>query len=345
MIQYLLSKNGKFYKTCLHSHTTDSDGKLSPKEKKDMYKSHGYSVLALTDHELMVDHRELNDEDFLILQGYEFAINKGSPYIYSTDCHLNIFPTDENEFRMICYNPSSIYYPDSRRFIPELKYIGTPDFKKEYSEKCFQEVIKTAKENNMLVMFNHPTGSLQNHNDMYMFDGVWGLEVYNNGFNSKARMEYDTCFYDYMLRRGNKLFCIAADDSHGSLPPENVYSDNCGGWVMVKADELSYKSIMNSLKSGNFYASTGPEIKELYLEDDILHIKTSAVKRINVNTAYRMCEGKCAEKGKTIAEAEFQIKDDWKYIRIEITDVEGYKAFSNAYFLEDLDYFKGEKNL
>jgi len=106
MIQYLLSKNGKFYKTCLHSHTTDSDGKLSPKEKKDMYKSHGYSVLALTDHELMVDHRELNDEDFLILQGYEFAINKGSPYIYSTDCHLNIFPTDENEFRMICYNPS-----------------------------------------------------------------------------------------------------------------------------------------------------------------------------------------------------------------------------------------------
>lgn len=340
MKQYLISEKGTFYKTCLHCHTTDSDGKLSPQEKKDMYKAHGYSVLAITDHELMIDHRELNDKDFLILQGYEFAINKGSPYIYSTDCHLNIYPTDENEFRMICYNPLSIYYPDSRRFIPQLKYIGTPDFHKEYSEACFQHVIKTAKENNMLVMFNHPTGSLQTHEDMYMFDGIWGLEVYNNGFKFETRVEYDTSFYDFMLRRGNRVFCTATDDSHNDLPPEHPQSENCGGWVMVKADELSHKAIMNSLKNGNFYASTGPEIKELYLEDNILHIKTSDVKRITAISAYRMAAGRCAEKGETLNEATIKIGDDWKYFRVEITDAEGQKAFSNAFFLEDLEYFK-----
>lgn len=56
-----------------------------------------------------------------------------------------------------------------------------------------------------------------------------------------------------------------------------------------------------------------------------------------------MCVGRCAEKGETITEAALQIKDDWKYFRVEITDKEGYKAFSNAYFIEDLDYFKAEK--
>ena len=342
MKQYLISNEGKFYKTCLHCHTTDSDGRISPEDKKDMYKSHGYSVLALTDHELMVDHRELNDEDFIILQGYEFAINKGSPYIFSTDCHLNIFPLDEDEFRMICYNPNSIYYKDSKRFIPQLKYIGPPDFEKEYSEKCFQNVIKTAKENNMLVMFNHPSGSLQTHEDMYMFDGVWGVEIYNNGGKSVGHIQYDMDFYDYMLRRGNRLFCVAADDSHGDLPPENPYSDNCGGWVMVKANELSHNSIMTSLKNGNFYASTGPEIKELYMEDDVLHVKTSPAKLISVYSAYRMGGAKWATPGETVTEAELKIGDNWKYFRVEVIDLDGNRAFSNAYFLDELEYFKNK---
>lgn len=342
MKQYLLSKDGEFYKACLHCHTTDSDGGLTPAEKKDMYKSHGYSVLALTDHELMVDHRELNDDDFLILQGYEFAINKGSPYSYSTDCHLNIYPLDEDEFRMICYNPSSIYYPDSRRFIPQLKYIGTPDFEKEYSKECFQQVIKTAKENNMLVMFNHPSGSLQTHEDMHFFDGVWGLEIYNNGGKPKGQIRYDADFYEYMLKRGNRLFCVATDDSHSDRPPEDPYSDNCGGWVMVKADELSHKSVMTSLKNGNFYASTGPEIKELYMEDDVLHIKTSPAKVVSIYTAYRMGAAKWSENGELVTEAELKVGEDWKYIRVEVIDPEGNRAFSNAYFLDELDYFKNK---
>ena len=65
MKKYLLPRLGKFYKANMHTHTTVSDGKLSPAEAKEAFKSKGYSIVAFTDHEVMVPHPELRDEDFL----------------------------------------------------------------------------------------------------------------------------------------------------------------------------------------------------------------------------------------------------------------------------------------
>lgn len=74
MRKYLISEKGKFYKANLHCHSTVSDGRNTPEELRDYYKAHGYQILALTDHELLVDHSDLNAEDFLMFTGYEYAI-------------------------------------------------------------------------------------------------------------------------------------------------------------------------------------------------------------------------------------------------------------------------------
>jgi hypothetical protein len=39
-----------FHKANLHTHTTESDGKFTPDAVIDLYREHGYTVLALTDH-------------------------------------------------------------------------------------------------------------------------------------------------------------------------------------------------------------------------------------------------------------------------------------------------------
>ena len=65
MRKYLLPEEGNFYKTALHCHSTVSDGKLTPAELKAEFKKKGYSAVAFTDHELIVPHPELEDEDFL----------------------------------------------------------------------------------------------------------------------------------------------------------------------------------------------------------------------------------------------------------------------------------------
>ena len=75
MRKYLLPEAGTFYKANLHCHSTVSDGRLSPEEVKNVYKKKGYSVVAFTDHDVLVPHPELDDEDFLPLNGYEIEVN------------------------------------------------------------------------------------------------------------------------------------------------------------------------------------------------------------------------------------------------------------------------------
>src|SRR5215813_8805491 len=46
----LFSARDRFYKGNLHTHSTRSDGKLSPEEVVAAYRERGYDFLALTDH-------------------------------------------------------------------------------------------------------------------------------------------------------------------------------------------------------------------------------------------------------------------------------------------------------
>ena len=68
MRQELLPARGKFYKANLHMHTTISDGELTPEEVKRVFSDHGYSIVAFTDHEIIVPHNDLTDEQFWRLQ-------------------------------------------------------------------------------------------------------------------------------------------------------------------------------------------------------------------------------------------------------------------------------------
>ena len=68
---YLLSEKKNRYKANLHCHSTVSDGCYTPEQLKRIYKERGYAILAITDHEVLVPHNELSDDDFLLLPGYE----------------------------------------------------------------------------------------------------------------------------------------------------------------------------------------------------------------------------------------------------------------------------------
>ena len=107
MKKYLLPKNGQFYKANLHCHTTVSDGKLSPAEIKDAYKSHGYSIVAYTDHDIMIPHDELNDEGFLALHGYEMeATAQGQAFKFRKTCHMCLIALDPDNLKQVCWHRS-----------------------------------------------------------------------------------------------------------------------------------------------------------------------------------------------------------------------------------------------
>ena len=98
MKQYILPKEGNFYKANLHCHSTCSDGKLTVEELKEIYKSNGYSVLAYSDHNVLVDHSDLDDESFLAFTSCEYDVNKKGDrgYAFRPCYHLNVYPPHQH---------------------------------------------------------------------------------------------------------------------------------------------------------------------------------------------------------------------------------------------------------
>ena len=67
------SKPGRFWKGNLHTHSTRSDGGLSPERVCQLYRDLGYDFLSITDHFLkqyhfpMTDTRAFSTPDFATL--------------------------------------------------------------------------------------------------------------------------------------------------------------------------------------------------------------------------------------------------------------------------------------
>ena len=57
---------GQWYKGNLHSHTTNSDGHLTPAQAVALFRQYGYSFLCLSEHDYYTDLRaELDRDDFI----------------------------------------------------------------------------------------------------------------------------------------------------------------------------------------------------------------------------------------------------------------------------------------
>ena len=69
--------NGNWYKGNLHSHTTVSDGKMTPEQSVEVYKEHGYNFLALSEHDIYTDYRkQYNTDNFIMIPGnYHYCPN------------------------------------------------------------------------------------------------------------------------------------------------------------------------------------------------------------------------------------------------------------------------------
>ncbi len=343
MKYYFLPENGNFYKANLHSHSNWSDGRLSPEEMKNAYKEKGYSVLAITDHEAIFDHTDLNDEDFLLLPGYEREINKPADiWDNVVTCHLCFYPRDKKNIVNTCFDPDFIHPKFKWMHNPELKakvkYVGEP-YKVEYNPECINHIIEEANKNGFIVTLNHLEWSQERYEEYSQYKGMFATEVVNNSASQMGLDMDNGKYYDALLRLGNKLCCVAADDNHNGRPLDDLYSDSFGGYVMIKADKLQHEDIFSALENRNFYASTGPEINELYLEDEYIYIKTSPAKKIRLSTGNRFTSLVKAADGETVCEAKFKASKIYMYFRIEVVDENGKKAYTNAYFTED---FKSE---
>lgn len=335
MKKYLLPKEGNFYKANLHAHSTGSDGGFTPEQLKAEFKKRGYSVLCITEHEVLKDYTCYDDEDFIFINGYELSINenKSDDWTQNKCAHLNLYSGDKHNVKQICYNPDSIWFAGDE-VKNSVRYYGEI-CNREYSPEFINNLIKEANDKNCIVCLNHPYWSLQEPSELCEYKGLFALEIYNTDNVYLGWPEYDIYAYDIMSRHNIRLSPQMADDNHNPITEDNRFCGTFGGFNMIKAKDLSYESIFSALKNQEFYCSQGPQIFDLYIEDGVAHITCSNVKDIIMATGIRHIKRFFAKDGEYITSACFNVEDRFKYIRFDVIDENGRHANTRAYFSDE----------
>lgn len=238
-----LIKKGNYIKANLNCHTTLSDGTKTPMEIKQMYREHGYGVVAFTDKDVFVNHNDLTDDEFLALNGFEISAEQ-----YENGPMHSI--------NFISANPN----------LKDTDLGDAPD----YSVNSINDYIERANKQGFLACYNHPMYSMQNFDSVLPIKGLWAFEINNY---SKGIHEDNNHLYDRLSRAGRRIFAVATDGNRNEQPDDSPLSDSFGSYTLIKSDKNDYESIINALRNGDFYATSGPRFEEIYIEDGFVHIK------------------------------------------------------------------------
>lgn len=335
MKKELLPQVKQYFKANLHAHTNISDGKLSPEELKAAYKEKGYQIVAYTDHNLCLPHPELNDGAFLALTAWEMDASESKPKGYRKTYHLNFIAKDPAN-RWQIYHPKNLRENQLKH--ESLVVCDGPE-EREYSVTYINSVIARANEKGFLVTYNHPIWSLQDYTDYAELKGLWGTEVFNSECYQQGYFDNSANAYQDLLKKGNRLVPLATDDVHG-------LSNAFCGWVMVGAEELTYETVIAALEKGDLYATTGPDIYSVTLEDKTLTVKCSEATYINLITNGRMCQTIRAKEGPALNEAVFdltrffeespEMQSENDFLRVTVIDAQGKTAYTRAFFRDEL---------
>ncbi len=174
-----LDAPGRWFKGNLHTHSTNSDGELSPQELVDLYADAGYDFLAITDHGKLTPTDDLDPRGLLLLPGSELHQGKGE---LGQTHHLVAIGQAE-----------PIEIPPTDDYHEAIRYVA------DRCEFCF-----TA----------HPYWTSLTHLDMLGMPEQVGLEVYNFTCHRGIGRGESAVHWDQLLARGDRLWGFAVDDAH-----------------------------------------------------------------------------------------------------------------------------------
>ncbi len=166
--------------------------------------------------------------------------------------------------------------------------------------------------------------------DLLTLKGHIGIEIFNTGCWLEIQKGHSLVHWDGVLRRGQRTWGLAVDDSHFAYP------DHGRGWLMLRSQRLDTESVLSALKQGHFYASMGPEIYDVRLDGRKVTVDCSPARSIYLVGDYYHCPNAAqAWDGKPITTATFELKSQQEYLRVEVVDMDFQSAWSNAYFITD----------
>jgi hypothetical protein len=175
-------QDAHWYRGNLHTHTTGSDGRLSPAQACEWYQGQGYHFVQLADHDVITRHTAFAPGRFLCIPSAEIqgATNQlGQPY------HFLALGLDDD-----------VPLPTSR---------------------SAQTIIDAIRSAGAEVIIAHPYWSGHTVGDLLPLSGYLGLEVWNTLCELLNGKGHSGIIWDDLLARGRRLLAVACDDAHWEL--------------------------------------------------------------------------------------------------------------------------------
>jgi hypothetical protein len=302
----------RWFKGCTHVHTLWSDADGAPEEVASWYREHGYQFVVLSDHNVLqtgekwfpidtgdsrtgdsrltgarvealrarfgaesvtvreregrremrlLTHDELRarferDGEFLMMPGEEISDGLAGAPVHVNGLNLAepIPPQGgASVAEMAERNLAAIVAQGERLGRPVLGHLNHPNFRWVLGA----DDIAALKSERFFEVYNgHPATNVNGDAQRPGNEALWDRA------NTRRRAELDLPL----------LYALATDDAHDHHL-EGPTKSNCGrGWIQVRARELSPAALIEAMRAGEFYASTGVELEDVRFDGRALTV-------------------------------------------------------------------------
>ena len=313
----------QYYKGNIHTHSLWSDGNDFPEMIAEWYRTHGYNFLALSDHNVLSEGTRWMKHSTIINRGGNLTLEKyqarfGNGWVETrgkadTDNYaIRLKPLDEfrslieerGTFIMIQgeeisdrvkKKPLHMNATNLQEVIPPSGGLTIREAMEANLRAVEDQARRTGRE--VLVHLNHPNfGYGITAEDLAFVVRERFFEVYNGhpsinhrGDDTHPAVErlWDIANTIRLSELGAPpLFGVATDDSHHYHGKGGSRTGR--GWIQVQSRYLSPEHIIRGIKAGDFYASSGVELKEVSHDavENVLALRIDAKPGVQYTTRF-----------------------------------------------------------
>ncbi len=305
----------RWFRGNTHAHTINSDGDSAPDVVVRWYKEHRYNFVVISDHDAVTPVDGLNalfaaPGKFLVLQGEEVTDRfEGAPvHLIGVGVREAVPPQGGASI-------PEILQRDARaiRAVGGVPHINHPNFGWALTAA---QIAQAADARHFEIWNGHPL-------------------VNNRGGGGSPSTEE---IWDQILSTGRLIFGVAVDDAHtfkGDLSPL-VQAISGRGWIMVRATELTAQAILAAFDRGDFYCSSGVELKNYDANEREIRIELPAPTNYTApryRTFFIGKNGAVLKQDDSFTPA-YQFQGNELYVRARIESSNGSMAWTQPVFLK-----------
>lgn len=300
-----------WYKGNLHCHSSRSDGLATPVNVARFYSFQGHDFMGLSDHNRLTPTSELAcPSDLVPVPCCEF----------SGEARCHVLGVGVN--RAVAPAPSRRRKPRAARAI-------------------LQEGVDLILAAGGVPVVCHPVWHWTlGFEDIAALRECRHFEICNaspdcNAFPVPGYEPLDT-LWDRLLTAGHRYCGLAADDAHEYFGPKTIRTPLGGrGYNVVKAPTLDARQIIEALRQGHFYATTGIELESYRVSRTRMTL--SVRRQQQEHTVFQFFgSGGTELKRETGTQAVYRFRGDERYVRVRIASTCGYWAWTQPVFLDRL---------